>query len=309
MDQFNIRVDDDTKQMVTDMIDQWRQGTESNGDVFARIVQSAQAVGQDKPVELVKALSGSRDTVNVLLRQINSVAEVSMTQIEDLKKQLSEKEQALEDQATDWKKKLLQLTDDNVEKTDKLKAKVDELKDWLALATQSKAQSEKQLKDATVALQSCQDNLTDKKALIDKLNDDLNDRNNKIVELQTIVDQSEEKLSSELKKAAEKHRADTAKLEKQHQFELEQQRMQASSELEKVKAEKDAERSQAVAGKQEELYKQFVEERKELQQKLDAARQETQKKQELLDNLKDQLAAVRESNAVLKQQLQSQQKG
>lgn len=297
MDQFNIRVDDETKQTITAMIDEWRNENESNGDVFSRIVSTAKAVGQDKPVELVKALSGSRQTVNVLLRQINSVVEVEQTQIEDLKKQLSEKEKELEDQSTDWKKKFLELGDSNREKVNNLKTKIDELKDWLRIATEEKAKLEQSHKADQDALQSYRESISDKKEMLAKLQSDLDARNAKVVELQQIADAAQETLKSELAKQDEKHRADTAKLEKQHQFELEQQRMQVSAELEKVKAEKDAERSQAVAGKQEELYKQFGEERKELQQKLDAARQETQKKQELLDNLKDQLAAV------LKQQL------
>lgn len=300
MDQFNIRVSDDTKQIITDLIEEWRSDNESNGDVFSRIVTTAKEVGQDKPVELVKALSGSRQTVNVLLRQINSIVEVEQTQIEDLKKQLVAKDQEIETQATEYKKQFLELGDANREKVANLQTKIDELKDWLRIATEEKAKLEQSHKADQDALQSYRESISDKKDMLAKLQSDLDDRNAKVVELQQIADATQETLKSELAKQDEKHRADTAKLEKQHQFELEQQRMQVSAELEKVKAEKDAERSQAVAGKQEELYKQFGEERKELQQKLDDARQ-------LLDSVKDQNATLQQKNLLLEQQVKQLQ--
>lgn len=307
MEQINIKVSDAaSKQAFMDLIENWRNGDESNGDVFNRIVAVAAATGQ-KPIEVSQHLGIVRNTVDTLMHQINSCVSANLTTISDLKTQLSEKDEKIEELDTDYKKKLLQMGDAHREKIEKLKTNIDELKDWLAVATQSKAQAEKQLKDANVALESCQDNLNDKKTLIDKLNNDLNEKNKKIVELQQVVDGAQEHLKATLASQSEKHQAELSSQEDQHQKDLEQERIKyegiiqnvkskANGQIDQILAEQKAVQADLLLKQQEDMHEKFENERKELLNKLD-------KKQELLDNLKDQLAATRENNAVLKQQL------
>lgn len=307
MEQINIKVaSQDDKQAFVDLVENWRNGDESNGDVFNRIISAAKAMGQ-KPIEVTESLGNVRNTVDTLMHQINASMSSNVATIEDLRNQLAEKDEKIEKLDTDYKKKLLQMGDDHREKVEKLKTNIDELKDWLRIATEEKAKLEQVRKGDADALESYRENLQDKKSLIDNLNNDLNEKNKKIVELQQIADGSRERLKTELEKQADKHVEEQKVLEEKHQKELEQERVKyentvqnvkskANFQIDQVLAEQKAIQADLLLKQQEDLTEKFENERKELLNKLD-------KKQELLDNLKDQLAATRENNAVLKQQL------
>lgn len=307
MEQINIKVaSQDDKQAFMDLIENWRNGDESNGDVFNRIISAAKAMGQ-KPIEVTESLGNVRNTVDTLMHQINAAVSANIGTIDDLKAQIAERDAKIEELDTDYKKKLLQMGDDHREKIEKLKTNIDELKDWLRIATEEKAKSEQARKGDADALQSYRENLADKKTLIDKLNADLNDRNDKIVQLQKAVDGAQEHLKATLASQSEKHQAELSSQEDQHQKDLEQERIKyegiiqnvkskANGQIDQVLAEQKAMQADLLLKQQEDMHEKFENERKELLNKLD-------KKQELLDNLKDQLAAMRENNAVLKQQL------
>lgn len=299
---WSAKLDVETKQKLNELIAAWRDDpTEPTTEVVDRIIVAAQTAGNGVPSEVLEASGEVKDTVMVLLKQVNSIGVASATALKDLHEQLDKQVEQNNDLREQLQTKIDQIKEGNKTVVQGLKDRITELKNDNDRLTKENSTSADALQGYKSSVASLTDQLSGAKADNEKLSEQL-----RIVGEQSQTDRKALEASKtahgeELKALTDKYKKSIEALKQEHTADLEKQ-------LAALKKSDEADLKAQVAEAKANTIREQAEKLEKLHGSLDKLKDEKLDLVKENGNLKTRCADLQRQLVTLQQQ-QAEQKG
>lgn len=221
---WSAKLDSDTKQKLNELIASWRNDpTEPTTDVVDRIIVAAQTSGNGVPSEVLEATGEVKDTVMVLLKQINGIGAAAGSTIADLHEQLDKQISRNTELQEQLQSKINEIGENH-------KTVVQGLKDRVA---QLKADNDRLMKESTTATDALEGYKTSVTSLTDQLEQQKADNQKLLEQLRIVGEQSQTDRKAleasktahgeELKTLTDKYKKSIEALKQEHKNDLKEQ--------------------------------------------------------------------------------------
>lgn len=299
---WSAKLDVETKQKLNELIAAWRDDpTEPTTDVVDRIIVAAQTSGNGVPSEVLEATGEVKDTVMVLLKQINGIGSAAGASIADLHEQLDKQISQNTELQTKMQEKIQELEEGNKTVVKGLQNRLTELKNDNDRLAKENATSADALQGYKSSVSSLTDQLAGAKADNEKLSEQL-----RIVGEQSQTDRKALEASKtahgeELKALTDKYKKSIEALKQEHTADLEKQ-------LAALKKSDEADLKAQVAEAKANTIREQAEKLEKLHGSLDKLKDEKLDLVKENGNLKTRCADLQRQLVTLQQQ-QAEQKG